>query len=194
MKAKVTIITLMLLMTIGSKAQSLAGRVYSNPNIMAGVIEEQMKDLDIEKQMNEAIAKAEKEKGRKLTDKEMAEAKKKMDEAMKMAEAVRKGMSVAVSIEFINETDAVYKMKTRVDEELLKLAGVGWLKRKAFKAALALAPESEKGTYIVQGDLVIFDPESDADTLRLSADRRQLFGRDKDRKEPMDFTLTLEQK
>ena len=189
MKRTITLGILMLLFVIGTKAQSLVGRVYSNPNIMAGEIEKKLKEIDIEKEKKDAIAKAEEERGRKLTDKEIAEIDEKTEEAMKMAEALTKGMSVAISVEFKNETDAIYRMKTRIDEEVLKMAGVSWVKRKALKAALAMAPESEKGTYIVQGDLVIFNPENDADTLRLSPDRKQISGL-MDKETPFTLTLT----
>ena len=51
-------------------------------------------------------------------------------------------MSTAITVEFTNATDLVMRQKTRVDDEALKILGVGWLKRKALKASLALMPES----------------------------------------------------
>jgi hypothetical protein len=188
MKRTLFIGMLMLLFAIGTKAQSLVGRVYSNPNIMAGMIEEQLKKVDFQKEMDEAVTKAEEKKGRKLTDKEIAKVRQETEENIKMAEAIIKGMSTAISVEFKSDTEAIYRMKLKIDDNALKTAGVSWLKRQTLKTALALAPESEKATYIVEGDLVIFDPKNDPDTLRLSPDRKQISGM---MDEETPFTLTL---
>ena len=189
MKRTIFIGTLLLLLVVGAKAQTnLVGRVYANPNIMAGMIEEKLKEVDLDKEIDKAIADAEKEKGRKLTDKEMAEVREKAEEAKKMAEAIAKGMTTAISVEFKNETDAIYRLKMKIDDNAMKAAGMSWLKRQALKASLALAPESEKGTYSVQGDLVIMTLDGDQDTLRLSPDRTQIFGK---MDEETPFTLTL---
>ena len=132
--------TLLLLLVIGAKAQTnLVGRVYSNPNIMAGMIEEKLKEVDLDKEIDKAIADAEKERGRKLTDKEMVEVREKAEEAKKMAEAIAKGMTTAISVEFKNETDAIYRLKMKIDDNAMKAAGMSWLKRQALKASLALA-------------------------------------------------------
>ena len=53
-------------------------------------------------------------------------------------------MSVAITAEFTSPTDIVLKQKGTVDENGLKAAGVGWLKRKSLKMALKMAPEAEK--------------------------------------------------
>ena len=180
----------MLLLVFGAKAQTnLVGRVYANPNIMEGVIEEKLKEVDLDKEIDKAIADAEKEKGRKLTNKEMAEVREKAEEAKKMAEAIAKGMTTAISVEFKNETDAIYRLKMKIDDNAMKAAGISWLKRQALKASLALAPESEKGTYSVQGDLIIMTLDGDQDTLRLSPDRTQIFG-EMDKETPFTLTLT----
>ena len=190
MKKTIFIGTLLLLLVVGAKAQTnLVGRVYANPNIMAGMIEEKLKEVDLDKEIDKAIADAEKERGRKLTDKEMVEVREKAEEAKKMAEAIAKGMTTAISVEFKNETDAIYRLKMKIDDNAMKAAGMSWLKRQALKASLALAPESEKGTYSVQGDLVIMTLDGDQDTLRLSPDRTQMFGK-MDEKTPFTLTLT----
>ena len=190
MKRTIILGTLLLLLVIGAKAQTnLVGRVYANPNIMAGMIEEKLKEVDLDKEIDKAIADAEKERGRKLTDKEMVEVREKAEEAKKMAEAIAKGMTTAISVEFKNETDAIYRLKMKIDDNAMKAAGMSWLKRQALKASLALAPESEKGTYSVQGDLVIMTLDGDQDTLRLSPDRTQMFGK-MDEKTPFTLTLT----
>ena len=70
----------------------------------------------------------------------------------------------------------------KLAEEAMKAAGIGWLKRKAMKAALAVAPSSEKGTYVVKGQQVIMtDSNGEKDTLMLSQDGQYLSGKmDKD--------------
>ena len=191
MKKTVIIGVLFLLLVVGAKAQTnLTGRVYANPNILAGVLDEAVKKVNIEEAKAEAIAKAEKDKGRQLTDKEKAELDKQTEEAMQMIEAMKEGMVTAISVEFKSETEVVSRTKMKIDEEVLKKAGISWLKRKALKAAIAMAPESEKGTYIVKDDLIIIDPDDKPDTLRLSSDGRQIFGKMDDK---TNFTLTLTQ-
>ena len=191
MKKTVIIGVLFLLLVVGAKAQTnLTGRVYANPNILAGVLDEAVKKVNIEEAKAEAIAKAEKDKGRQLTDKEKAELDKQTEEAMQMIEAMKEGMVTAISVEFKSETEVVSRTKMKIDEEVLKKAGISWLKRKALKAAIAMAPESEKGTYIVKDNLIIIDPDDKPDTLRLSSDSRQIFGKMDDK---TNFTLTLTQ-
>ena len=191
MKKTVIIGALFLLLVVGAKAQTnLTGRVYANPNILAGVLDEAVKKVNIEEAKAEAIAKAEKDKGRQLTDKEKAELDKQTEEAMQMIEAMKEGMVTAISVEFKSETEVVSRTKMKIDEEVLKKAGISWLKRKALKAAIAMAPESEKGTYIVKDNLIIIDPDDKPDTLRLSSDGRQIFGKMDDK---TNFTLTLTQ-
>lgn len=52
---------------------------------------------------------------------------------------------------------------------------------------MAAARKSQKGTYVVQGELVILDDGEEKDTLRLSPDAKHLYGIfDKDTK----YTLT----
>ncbi len=170
------LLTIVLLSALGIQAQSLAGRVYYNANIMS----EKMNDA-ISKAMPEAragkIAELEKEKGRKLTEAEKAEIDKKMQEGLQKADAVMKGMKTAITVEFKSETQAVMKMDMQISEEAMKQAGISWAKRKAMKAALALAPTTEKSEYVVKGNLVIMDPKDEPDTLRLSEDGKYLYGK-----------------
>ncbi|MBR4129732.1 MAG: hypothetical protein IKU02_02280 [Bacteroidaceae bacterium] len=162
------------------KAQSLVGRVYHNANIMAEKMNEAISKA-IPEAKAEAIAKQEKEKGRKLTDAEKAEVNKKMDEAQAKANAAMKGIKTAITVEFKSETQAVMKTDMQVNEEALKQAGVPWAKRKALKAAIAIMPTTEKTSYMVKGNLVIMSPTDEPDTLRLSNDGKYLYGKfDKD--------------
>lgn len=159
-----------------AQTQNLAGRIYCNANIMSdkisAVISEAMPEAKAKK-----IAEMEKEKGRKLTEAEKAEVDKKMQESLQKTDAVLKGMKTTVTVEFKSETQAVMKTDMQISEEALKQAGVSWVKRKAIKAAMALAPTTEKAEYVVKGNLVIMDPQNEPDTLRLSDDGKYLYGK-----------------
>ena len=170
------LLAIILLSALGMQAQSLAGRIYFNDNIMSDKM-----NAAISKAMPEAraekIAEIEKEKGRKLTEAEKAEVDKKMEEDLQKADAVMKGMKTTITVEFKTETQAVMKMDMQINEEAMKQAGVSWVKRKAIKAALALAPTTENAEYVVKGNLVIMDPKDEPDTLRLSDDGKYLYGK-----------------
>ena len=189
MKTKVIIafIALMMASSIASAQTSLKGRVYYHPNIMEQAMGP---EVDIDKKIAEAranaIAKKEKEKGRKLTKEEIAKLDKETANARKQAEVLKKALTVAITVEFTSATDVIMSQKTKIDDEALKKMGVGWFKRKALKAALALSPESQKEKYEVKGNKVFFIDGKDRDTLTLSNDGKILSGElDKDTK----FTL-----
>lgn len=189
MKTKVIIafIALMMASAIASAQTSLKGRVYYHPNIMEQAMGP---EVDIDKKIAEAranaIAKKEKEKGRKLTKEETAKLDKETANARKQAEVMKKALTVAITVKFTSATDVVMSQKTKIDDDALKKLGVGWLKRKALKAALALSPESQKEKYEVKGNKVFFIDGKDRDTLTLSNDGKTLSGElDKDTK----FTL-----
>lgn len=165
---------------VSVKAQtSLAGRVYHNPNILAAEIGKEVKDAD--KKMTEAkakaVAKMEKEKGRKLTAAELAKIDTELEKARKMMEAIQKGMKTAITIEFKDATNMVFKADVSVSDDVLKMAGVSWIKRKAMKAALAVAPSSEKGTYVQKGNMIICCDGKDKDTLTISNDGKYVYGK-----------------
>ena len=189
MKTKVIIafIALMMASCIASAQTSLKGRVYYHPNIMEQAMGP---EVDIDKKIAEAranaIAKKEKEKGRKLTKEEIAKLDKETANARKQAEVLKKALTVAITVEFTSATDVIMSQKTKIDDDALKKMGVGWFKRKALKAALALSPESQKEKYEVKGNKVFFIDGKDRDTLTLSNDGKTLSGElDKDTK----FTL-----
>lgn len=177
MKSTVIIAFIALMMANASTSAqtSLNGRVYHHPNIMEKVMEADL-DKEIAEARAKAIAKKEKEKGRKLTQKETAELDKAIAEAKKQAEAAKKALTVAITIEFTSATDVVRKQNTKVDDDALKNMGVGWLKRKALKASLALAPDSQKAKYEVKGNKVIVIDGKERDTLMLSNDGKTLSG------------------
>ena len=176
---KKIILAIVAIMTaIGVNAQTnLTGRVYHNPNIMANMMDQEVNiDKKIAEARNEAIAKMEKKKGRELTKEELAMINKKLAEIKKQADAAKKCMSTAITVEFTSATNLVMRQKTRVDDEALKIMGVGWLKRKALKASLALMPESQDAKYEVKGNKVIVIDDKDRDTLTISNDGNTLSG------------------
>lgn len=184
-----TIALLLVALTLPAMAQTnLVGRVYSNDNVLKNELDEATKDVDkkMAEARTEAIAKAEKKKGRKLTSAEIDKIDKELKEAQATVEAIKKGVKTSVGIEFKTENQAVMYMKMSVSDDALKAAGVGWLKRKAMKAALAIAPSSQKVTYVIKGDLIICDEGKEKDTLRMSKDRQLLYGK---MDEKTSFTL-----
>lgn len=159
---------------------SLVGRTYYNANIMTDALNEVTKDMDkkVQDAKTEEIAKLEKKEGRKATRAEIAEIDAKMQKAQKMMEAMTKGMTTELTVTFKTEKEAVMKANISVSDEALKNAGIGWMKRKALKAAIALIPSTEKSSYIVKDNLVIMiDDDEGNDTLRLSNDGKYLFGK-----------------
>jgi len=191
MKTKNLVLTsiMMLFMVISAYGQTnLTGRVYYNANIMKGQFDDQLKELDkeIATKKAEAIAKSEKKLGRKLTAAEQAKLNNEVDKAMKQAKSMMDGMKTAVTLEFKTATQVVMKMDMKIDDNAMKAAGVPWLKRKAMKAALAIAPSSEKETYVVKGNKIIIGTGKDQDTMTLSADGKTITGEMDGKK----FTLT----
>ena len=180
---------ILLCFTMSLQAQTnLVGRIYQNSNILDQEMKEKMAELDKEivEKKSEIYAEAEKKKGRKLTAAETAELDKQLKEGKEKAAAVMKAMKTSVSIEFKTTTQAVMRLSMKIDDEALKAAGVGWVKRKALKAALALAPESSKEPYVVKGNSVIIGKGKDQETFTLSADGKYLTGKADDK----NVTLT----
>ena len=156
---------------------SMAGRVYHHPNIMADEINKTVKEAtkDMDKARAEAIAEGEKKKGRKLTEKELQELDKSMEEAQKLMKAMKDGLKTAVTITFKDEKNMVMKADMKVDDDILKAAGISWAKRKMIKVAMAMAP-SEKATYTRKDNLIIVNNDEGPDTLRMSDDGKYLTG------------------
>ena len=181
------VVAMMTMMTVN--AQNLTGRTYYNANILAGEMDKKIKEVEqkIPQIKAEGYAKFEKKNGRQPTAAEKAKLEKEVNEAVAQAKALAKGMTTAITVEFKTETNAVMKADMNVSDDAMKAAGIGWLKRKAMKAALAVAPSSSKATYVVKGDLIILDDGEEKDTLRLSSDGKYLYGKfEKD----VNFKLT----
>jgi hypothetical protein len=182
MKKIIALAIVAFMAVVSASAQTnLSGRVYHNPNILSGKFKK-LKDvasMDIAEARTKAIEKAEKEKGRKLTEAELSKLDKDVKDGLEKAKILSKGFSSSLTVEFKNATDLVMKVDMRIDDAALKAAGISWIKRKALKAALAVAPTSQKGTYIQKGNLVIVTEHGDeeTDTLRLSNDGKFLYGK-----------------
>lgn len=167
--------------SLSVKAQtSMAGRTYQNPNIFAEMMNEATKDIDkkVADLKKQGLADFEKKKGRKMTAKEEAELDAEIKKQLAQIEAVKKGTKMGITIEFKDAKNLVMTQNTKVSDEALKAAGMGWLKRKAMKAALAVAPKSQKGTYVMKDNMIIMtDDAKDKDTLFISQDGKFLTGK-----------------
>ena len=177
---------------IGADAQTnLVGRVYHNSNIMSGAY----KDIDklVAQKKAEALEKLKKkeqEKGKKLPEADM----KKFNEEMKNLEAkiraIKSGTSMAMTITFKDDKTATVKAKMKMSDDAMKAADIGWLKRKAMKAAMAIAP-AEDMSYTIKGNMVILNDGEESDTLQLSADGKSLSGLFKGKKKSENIRYAL---
>ena len=171
------------LLTVGATSvfaqKDLTGREYYNANIMAAEMNDIMKDTDkqLAEARAEAIAKGEKKLGRKLNQQELAVIDKKIKEGQEMMKAMKKGMKTAVTVTFKSDKELVMKADMKMDEAIMKAAGIGWAKRKLLKAAMAVMP-AQKGKYVVKGNTIYIDEGgNERDTLYISKDGKQLYGK-----------------
>ena len=186
-------IILLLLMSVGLTVHAqtnLAGREYYNANILADQMRELSKETDnkLEEMKAKAFEKAREKKKRDLTAAEKAEVEKKVEEGRKMIQAMEKGMKTAVTVTFKDDKNAVVKIDMKIDDAVMKAAGIGWAKRKMMQAAIALMP-SQKGKYRLSGNMVIIEDDEEPDTMFLSDDGKYLTGK-LDEKKPFKLTRT----
>lgn len=177
------------MIALGAEAQtSLVGREYHNPNIMSDIY----KDIDrqVADMKAKALMKMEKKKGRKLTEAEMKEFNEKIGKEESKLRAMKNGTSMEMTVTFKNDKTAVVKAKIKMTDEAMKAADIGWLKRKALKAAMAVMPAADM-PYIIKGNMVILQDEEGNDTLYISADRNSLSGiyRGKKKSENIHYNL-----
>ena len=187
---KFLVMAIVAMMTaLSAEAQtSLVGREYHNPNIMSDIykdIERQVADMKAK-----ALVKIEEKKGRKLTEAEMKEFKELIGKEESKLRAMKNGTSMSMTVTFKNDKTAVVKAKMKMTDEAMKAADIGWLKRKALKAAMAVMPAIDM-PYIIKGNMVILQDEEENDTLYISADRNSLSGiyRGKKKSENIHYTL-----
>ena len=177
------------MIALSAEAQtSLVGREYHNPNIMSDIY----KDIDrqVADMKAKALVKLEEKKGRKLTEAEMKEFKELIGKEESKLRAMKNGTSMSMTVTFKNDKTAVVKAKMKMTDEAMKAADIGWLKRKALKAAMAVMPAADM-PYIIKGNMVILQDEEENDTLYISADRNSLSGiyRGKKKSENIHYTL-----
>ena len=146
---------------------SLAGRTYRSANMfmeMMGIVNEDS--------LNKKIKDPEKQK----------ELKEKMEKAMSMYYYV------------IFKTDAKLTMKftANIDDDMMKQAGISWVKRKLMKVAFKAMNQEEEMPYRVQGRLIIAGKGNEPDTLRLSADGKQLTVKMTEKKKTETITMDLQ--
>jgi hypothetical protein len=189
MKKFLMMVAVALMTALSAEAQtSLVGREYHNPNIMSDIykdIERQVADMKAK-----ALVKIEEKKGRKLTEAEMKEFKELIGKEESKLRAMKNGTSMSMTVTFKNDKTAVVKAKMKMTDEAMKAADIGWLKRKAMKAAMAVMPAIDM-PYIIKGNMVILQDEEENDTLYISADRNSLSGiyRGKKKSENIHYTL-----
>ena len=189
MKKFLMMVAVALMTALSAEAQtSLVGREYHNPNIMSDIykdIERQVADMKAK-----ALVKIEEKKGRKLTEAEMKEFKELIGKEESKLRAMKNGTSMLMTVTFKNDKTAVVKAKMKMTDEAMKAADIGWLKRKALKAAMAVMPAIDM-PYIIKGNMVILQDEEENDTLYISADRNSLSGiyRGKKKSENIHYTL-----
>lgn len=187
---KFLVMAIVAMMTaLSAEAQtSLVGREYHNPNIMSDIY----KDIDrqVADMKAKALVKLEEKKGRKLTEAEMKEFKELIGKEESKLRAMKNGTSMSMTVTFKNDKTAVVKAKMKMTDEAMKAADIGWLKRKALKAAMAVMPAADM-PYIIKGNMVILQDEEENDTLYISADRNSLSGiyRGKKKSENIHYTL-----
>ncbi len=186
---KFLVMAIVAMIALSAEAQtSLVGREYHNPNIMSDIY----KDIDrqVADMKAKALMKMEKKKGRKLTEAEMKEFNEKIGKEESKLRAMKNGTSMAMTVTFKNDKTAVVKAKIKMTDEAMKAADIGWLKRKALKAAMAVMPAADM-PYIIKGNMVILQDEEGNDTLYISADRNSLSGiyRGKKKSENIHYNL-----
>lgn len=186
-------IILLLLMSVGIVVHAqtnLAGREYYNANIL----EDQMRKISqaADDKLGEAKAKALEEakakKKRDLTAAEKAEVEKKVEEGRKMIQSLEKGMKTAITVTFKDDKNVVMKVDMKIDDAVMKAAGIGWAKRKMMQTAVSLMP-SQKAKYRQSGNMIILEDDEEPDTMFLSDDGKYLTGK-LDEKKPFKLTRT----
>ena len=189
MKKLLVFIAVAMMTALGADAQtSLVGREYHNPNIMSDMykdVERQIADMKVK-----ALEKAEKKKGRKLTEDELKKFNEAIEKEVTKLRTMKNGTSISMTVTFKNDKTAVVKSKVKITDEAMKAADIGWLKRKALKAAMAVMPAADM-PYIIKGNMVILQDEEENDTLYISADRNSLSGiyRGKKKSENIHYNL-----
>ena len=169
---------------------NLAGREYYNANILEDQMRKisQTADDKLDEVKTKALKEAQEKKKRDLTAAEKAEVEKKVEDGRKMLQAMEKGMKTAVTVTFKDDKNVVVKIDMKIDDAVMKAAGIGWAKRKMMQAAISLMP-SQKAKYRLSGNMIVLEDDEEPDTMFLSDDGKYLTGK-LDEKKPFKLTRT----
>lgn len=187
---KVILNIVLAVMSVFGYAQTqtnLAGREYHCANIMAG----EFKDI-VAKAKEKTIKEKEKKLGRKLTDAEQKQLDSEMKKNQADLKAMEEGTKMSMTLNFKSTTEMIMMAKMTMSDKAMKAAGIGWLKRKAIKAAMAMMPSVDV-KYTIKNNLLFYtDEDGEKDTLRISPDGKYIYGtyRDKDKNKNYKYTLT----
>ena len=179
MKYTIIFSLLLLVCSISTFAQGgLKGREYYSSDIIAEKLDAAVKEIEQNRQQlrAEAIAKLEEKKGRKLTDAETESIDLQLDEELEKAKLQKASTTMSLTITFTRDNELSIKPQKKIDEEVLKQAGLNWIKRKSMVVTTVLPTKSNKITFFRKGNLIITKTET-PDTLQMSEDSKFLYGK-----------------
>ena len=109
-----------------------------------------------------------------------------------LQETMDKAMSMYYYVIFKTDATLTMKITANVDDDLMKQAGIGWAKRKLMKVLFKTMNHEGEMPYRVQDRLVIAGKAGELDTLRLSADGKQLTMEMTEKKKTEIITMDLQ--
>lgn len=165
----------------------LKGRVYYSGDIIAEKLDAAVKEIEQNRPQlrAEAICKLEEKKGRKLNAAEMGSIDSELDEKLEKAKLKRASTSMSLTITFTRDNELAMKPNEKIDDEVLKQAGLNWIKRKSLMVTSMMTTKSNKVTFFRKGNQIITKAET-PDTLQISEDGKFIYGKF----DGIPFTLT----
>ena len=165
----------------------LKGRVYYSGDIIAEKLDAAVKEIEQNRPQlrAEAICKLEEKKGRKLNAAEMESIDSELDEKLEKAKLKRASTSMSLTITFTRDNELAMKPNKKIDDEVLKHAGLNWIKRKSLMVTSMMTTKSNKVIFFRKGNQIITKAET-PDTLQISEDGKFIYGKF----DGIPFTLT----
>ena len=156
----------------------LKGRVYYSGDIIAEKLDAAVKEIEQNRPQlrAEAICKLEEKKGRKLNAAEMGAIDSELDEKLEKAKLKRASTSMSLTITFTRDNELAMKPNEKIDDEVLKQAGLNWIKRKSLMVTSMMTTKSNKVTFFRKGNQIITKAET-PDTLQISEDGKFIYGK-----------------
>lgn len=156
----------------------LKGRVYYSGDIIAEKLDAAVKEIEQNRPQlrAEAICKLEEKKGRKLNAAEMGSIDSELDEKLEKAKLKRASTSMSLTITFTRDNELAMKPNEKIDDEVLKQAGLNWIKRKSLMVTSMMTTKSNKVTFFRKGNQIITKAET-PDTLQISEDGKFIYGK-----------------